>query len=130
MAKKPPDWFGLNLPAGKSGVWYNAQFTQDKRLRVTLFLDGNAIRKVGAERMKELESKMPLIRKRFGGDVILDEADGRTRVQLEAYREGSAAIEETERWDDYIDWIVDALGRWRRLLQPEIAILFEQQQRV
>jgi uncharacterized protein DUF4268 len=121
--KKTPTWYGLGLPAGRSGLWYVLQFTQTKRLRVRLMIQGHAVKGLPAPAFELLQKQREVIEKRFGAPLEWQQTEGQERTHIAFTREGEAEVEQMDQWPTYEGWLVTTAVRLREALQPAINAL-------
>src|SRR5207302_5902702 len=70
--RRTPDWYGLGMSSGRRGIWFNVQFTDDKRLRATVYVTPN-VGHVGDQAFDLLLAQKQEIEERFGAPLVWDQ---------------------------------------------------------
>lgn len=106
----PQNWF--TLPTGASQITYNLAFTRDG-LANTLLLE-HPDPEINEARFAWLAARRAELDAAYAGSLQFDEKPGRKSSSIGSMRPGS--IQDRERWDDHIDWMIDGQRRLRAAL--------------
>jgi hypothetical protein len=104
----------IDLPAGRSGIHYSANFPQG-RVRVELYVDPPQPGLREGMAYNKLEEHKQEIEATFGGPLSWEPLEGRKASRIAVYRDG--AIERREQWPQYQHWLLENLGRFRKAIQ-------------
>jgi predicted nucleotide-binding protein len=120
-----PEWSRpRKVPAGnrlsvassfKGECRYNVSFPSGQRLRCELYIDWPDPAEV-QEQYQELYRHREAIEAVFGGELSWEAAETRRASHIAIW--GKGAIEQTERYEEFIDWFLTNLQRLRTALDP------------
>lgn len=118
-ATKPQSVNWINLPTGRTGARYGVSFSWPAgaggyRLRVELYMDD------GATWWPVLEQHRAEIDASVGPGLSWEPLDDSKASRIAIYLEG-VDPDDRSAWPSYRSWALEALGRFRALLQPIIA---------
>lgn len=112
---RPQHWY--NNPIGKTG--FSLTFTVDSRgneLRVSVIIRDDS------DAYWELAEEREAIESEFGGSLEWIEPEetraGKERSMIRITRSGN--VNETEKWDEYLDWLLENGGKLHEVFYPRI----------
>jgi hypothetical protein len=110
---RSPQASWLGLPSWQGGIAYYCSFSKKGLLAELFFESGdratNDARFTAAkQRQAELEAK-------FGSPLSFEPLAGRKGSRIGVYASGT--LEQTDLWDAYVDWFIDAQSRLRAAIQ-------------
>jgi hypothetical protein len=114
--RSPPRHY-LTIPSGRGGAWYSLVFTQDRRLRVELYIWMNDRDRAKA-RYASLEKQKDDIERAYRAPLTWEPLEGKSAKRIAIYSEIEGNVEDQDRWPQYRDWFVTTLVRFREALQP------------
>jgi len=108
----PWNWFEAKSPI--KGCRISCSFAAGDRLRHELYIDaGDATR--NAEIFEQLSGQQGPIETAYGGALSWEEQPNKKASRIADYRD-NCVIADEERWDEFIDWFLDAGARLRHAL--------------
>lgn len=102
----------IELPAGRSDVYYSVNFTTPSRIRAEVFLAK------GGEAFPPLLTKKAEFESSFGDTLSWEELPTKQGSRIAFYRDGH--IENIDDWPIYTKWFLDNVGRLRDVFQKHI----------
>ena len=112
-AAGPYNWF--EMAGSIKGLNINSSFAQGERLRHELYIDTR-----DGDRNDEifdyLRNRQEQIEATYGESLTWEELPTKRACRVSAYEEGCSVVD-TERWDEFIDWFLDAGTRMRAALE-------------
>lgn len=121
-APSTANWY--SFPAGRSGLSYSVVFawpggSADYQLRVELYMKlGDAA--ATAAMYGHLHERRGEIEATFGGQLDWQPNDYLMSSKVLTTYERGTDPNERERWDEYAEWTLATLGRFRSALQPHV----------
>ncbi|HEX9082799.1 MAG TPA: DUF4268 domain-containing protein, partial [Holophagaceae bacterium] len=114
---RPQHW--LNNSIGRSGFNLNLNAnTRDERLGVELWVP----RADGKQRFAALKEKKEAIETQLGFELDWQELPEATGSRIAVWYP-HASIEDEQRWDEYLDWLVQRLIKMDNVLRPIVKAL-------
>jgi Domain of unknown function (DUF4268) len=108
----PDNWIEMRAPI--KGCRISQSFAQGNRLRAELYIDsGDADRNL--EVFSDLHARHSEIETAYGGPLSWEELPNRRACRVADYKE-SCAITEEDRYEEFVDWFIDAGEKLRRAL--------------
>jgi hypothetical protein len=106
---KGPAANGLTLPAGHSAIWYGCSFSKSGLLS-EIYL-GDQDPDVNEARFTAALTRKAVLEAAFSGPLSFEPLPGKKACRIAVYEPG--LIEESEMWDEYINWFIDTQKRLR-----------------
>ena len=106
----PQNW--QTLPAGSTGVGYTCYFSKSGLCSEIVFADPDPA--VNDARLAAAASKRDALEAAYGARLSFEPLHGKKSCRIADYHPGS--VEQTEDWDSYITWFVDAQTRLRKAI--------------
>lgn len=123
LAERHPEWKGARRPQPRGwldfrspipSVRINPGFAQGDRLRHELYIDtGDADRNLVL--FNAFRDRREAVEGAYGAELDFEELPERRASRIAEYREGH--VSESERWDEFIDWLIDRGERMRRAIE-------------
>ncbi|HZJ02722.1 MAG TPA: DUF4268 domain-containing protein [Thermoleophilia bacterium] len=111
--RKPPSANWLAMPSPIRGTGFNAAFTTGQRLRHELYIDTGDSHTT-LELFKSLEDQRENLENAYGRELTYEELPRRRACRIAEYKHGD--VEQTERHNEFIEWLLDAGERLRSAL--------------
>jgi hypothetical protein len=120
LVQEHPDW-AAGTPQGNSqhfrGPWTHTRFQFDfarQGLRHQLLFNAGA-RSANVSRLMDLASLEDELVEAYGDSLRFEDLPGRIQCRVADYLPG-ATVEETDRWEEYVTWLLSSGVRLRRAL--------------
>ncbi|MGH3116142.1 MAG: DUF4268 domain-containing protein [Gaiellales bacterium] len=108
----PENWFEMKSPI--RGCSISSSFAQNDRLRHELYIDtGDGDRNI--ELFGYLRDRQAQIEAAYEGPLSWEELPNRRACRIADYKDG-CTVAQVERYDEFLDWFLDAGTRLRRAL--------------
>ena len=121
-ARVPPTANWLELPAGKTGVYYSAVFCVPQRFRVELYVDA-ANQDQATRRFVALRERRTEIEEQFGSELEWEPLESRRASRIASYYQDDIRVEERDRWPELRTWAIERLGALREAIQSHVDAL-------
>ena len=113
-AKRTGPWNWYEMKAPIKGCLISSSFGQGDRLRHELYIDtGDGDRNL--ELFEHLRAQQTELEAAYGRPLSWEELPNRRACRIAEYQEGGSVLDE-DRYDEFIDWFVDAGTRLRTAL--------------
>jgi len=116
-AAQPQNWYAF--AAGLSGIYYGANFTQDGRARVEIYLDPSSTPGENKRLFDSLFLRERKIQGDFGGPLEWERMDNRRACRIAVYRPGRIQ-DDALQLEAVEDWMVQQLLRFKESLMPTV----------
>lgn len=108
---QPANW--MNFPSPLAGTQVNPSFAAGGRIRHELYLDsGDGETNLGL--FAAIVQRREAFETAYGRPLEFEELPGKRACRIAEYTEGT--IDNSEDWDSYIDWFIDAGERMRNAI--------------
>ena len=108
----PHNWFQMKAPI--KGCRISHSFAQHDRLRHELYIDSGEA-DANTELFERLHERRAEMETAYGRPLSWEELPNKRACRIAEYKEGCSVIDE-ERYDEFIDWFIDAGSRLRSSL--------------
>jgi hypothetical protein len=111
---RPPRGNYFEMTAGSAGLLWGVSYTNLPGIRSELYM-GHADAAENERMYSRLQGRRAELESAFGGPLVWDPLPGKKACRVEA-PQLAAVIDETERWPEFLDWMVSTQERLRSAL--------------
>lgn len=110
----PGNWYSYTT--GVRGFSYSGSFALGRRIRTEIYIDvGEADE--NEQILEKLRKKSETLEKEFGDGLVWENMEKSRACRVACYREGSIQ-DSAEKIEEYHDWMIDRLLRFKRVFGP------------